>query len=211
MSLSSPHCVTYKSLVISWQRQQRLIPCSQFNLSPTILFSCADNECARRLTGGQTHPQGIHPTHTSTKAPHIRETGIIYSRMGSNQTASGATPSFKAPSRGWARLSHFRPSPPNSRFVSKGRRVPEKGREVPRMKSVYSQGEHARPQPQPVSRYHARRQQQLMVKLLEQSSAGAPAKAQTHADNSKMLRRMIKKQLRRATSLEHYKSLQLAE
>lgn len=41
MSLSSPHCVTYKSLVISWQRQQRLISCSRFNLSPTILFSCA--------------------------------------------------------------------------------------------------------------------------------------------------------------------------
>lgn len=210
MSLSSPHCVTYKSLVISWQRQQRLILCSQFNLSPTILFSCADNEGARRLTGGQTHPQGIHPTHTSTKA-HVRETGIIYSRMGSNQTASGATPSFKAPLRGWARLSHFRPSPPNSRFVPKGSRVPEKGCEVPHMKSVYSQGEHARPQPQPVCGHRARRQQQLMVKLPEQSSAGAPAKAQAHADNSKMLRWMIKKQLRRATSLEHYKSLQLAE
>lgn len=176
MSLSSPHCVTYKSLVISWQRQQRLIPCSQFNLSPPILFSCADNECARRLTGGQPHPQGIHPTHTSTKAPHVRDTGILYSRMGSNQTASGATPSFKAPLRGWAQLSYFRPSPPNSRFVPKGSRVPEKGCEVPRMKSVYSQGEHARPQPQPVCRHRARRQQQLMVKLLKQAVLEPPPK-----------------------------------
>jgi len=43
------------------------------------------------------------------------------------------------------------------------------------------------------------------------SSAGVPTKAQTHADNGKMLRRMIKKQLCTATSLEYYKSLQLVE
>ena len=183
MSLSSPHCITYKSLVISWQRQQRLIPCSQFYLSPTILFSCAGNECAHRLTWGQTRVQGIHPTHTSTKAPLVCWTWIIYSWMGSNQMVSGTTPSFQVLLWGWpplnnswAQLPHFRPPPPNSRFVPRGSRVLEKGSEVPCIKSVYFQGEREWLRPQPVCSRCAPRHWQLTVKPLHQAVLECPPK-----------------------------------
>lgn len=201
----------YKSLVISWQRQQQLIPCSQFNLSPTTLFSCADNKCARRLTGGQTHLEGIHLMYTSTKDPmydgqdYLQLNGLKPDSFRGNAFIQGTAMGLTL-----AQLSYFRPSPPNSRFVPKDNRVPEKGWEVPCIKSVYSKMSTHGPDPSlcaAIMNWVSAADGETTAS----SSAEAPAEAQTHADNSKMLRQMIKKQLCIATSFEYYKSLQSTE